>query len=298
MPIKKLLDGPDIQWIDVLDPQQEDLDRLHSDWGIEKLLLADTIDTNHLPKYEKSGEVHFFLYRQVYERKKKELTYLSDVSSKLGIFLMGKTLITIHRYDLSCIEKSLELHHKQAFTSPDGIVLHLATEILFSYDQESIRLMEIRDRLENQIFLKHRDSSNKLKALYQIKRKAALNTRILLLFSEMVEAMSKLKLKEAEVRELKDRYHDAISDFEHLNSEIINLISMFLALSDQKANQVMKMLAIYSMYFLPITFVAGVYGMNFTHMPELSHPWGYAAVLGLIVLLVLTTYLYVRSKKW
>jgi magnesium transporter len=73
---------------------------------------------------------------------------------------------------------------------------------------------------------------------------------------------------------------------------------MFLALSDQKANQVMKMLAIYSVYFLPITFIAGVYGMNFEYMPEITKPYGYFATLGLMGLIVIITFIYVRRKKW
>jgi magnesium transporter len=72
---------------------------------------------------------------------------------------------------------------------------------------------------------------------------------------------------------------------------------MFLALSDQKANQVMKMLAIYSVYFLPITFIAGVYGMNFEYMPEITKPYGYFATLGLMGLIVIITFIYVQKKK-
>jgi magnesium transporter len=73
---------------------------------------------------------------------------------------------------------------------------------------------------------------------------------------------------------------------------------MFIALSDQKANQVMKMLAIYSVYFLPITFIAGLYGMNFKFMPELQHPYGYFATVGVMVLIVIITFIYFRRKKW
>jgi magnesium transporter len=73
---------------------------------------------------------------------------------------------------------------------------------------------------------------------------------------------------------------------------------MFIALSDQKANQVMKMLAIYSVYFLPITFIAGLYGMNFDHMPEIHTEYGYFATVGVMVLIVIITFIYFRRKKW
>jgi magnesium transporter len=73
---------------------------------------------------------------------------------------------------------------------------------------------------------------------------------------------------------------------------------MFLALSDQKANQVMKVLTQFSVYFLPITFIAGVYGMNFRHMPELESRNGYGLTLGLMGLVVLLIYIYMRRRKW
>ena len=73
---------------------------------------------------------------------------------------------------------------------------------------------------------------------------------------------------------------------------------MFLALSDQKANQVMKVLAIYSVYFLPITFIAGVYGMNFDQMPELHSKYGYYITIGVMLTIVIVTFIYARRKQW
>jgi hypothetical protein len=107
-----------------------------------------------------------------------------------------------------------------------------------------------------------------------------------------------LDLEEVEAMDLLDKQKDVIADFDHVNAQTVNLISMFLALSDQKANQVMKLLAIYSVYFLPITFIAGVYGMNFDNMPELHHKNGYYFTLGLMVLIVVITFIYTRRKKW
>ncbi|MNX99351.1 Magnesium transport protein CorA [compost metagenome] len=98
--------------------------------------------------------------------------------------------------------------------------------------------------------------------------------------------------------DLIDKQKDVIADFDHLNAQTTNMISMFLALSDQKANQVMKLLAIYSVYFLPITFIAGIYGMNFDVMPELHHKHGYYIILGVMATIVFLTFLFMRRKRW
>ena len=139
-----------------------------------------------------------------------------------------------------------------------------------------------RDKMENEIFLKNVSNSSQIKRLYRFKRKVGLNLKVLNLSSEWINSLEKLPLEEIEIKDLKDSYKDAISDFDHLNLQTTNLISLFLALSDQKANQVMKMLAIYSVYFLPITFIAGVYGMNFDNMPEIHTKYGYFITLGIM----------------
>ena len=69
-------------------------------------------------------------------------------------------------------------------------------------------------------------------------------------------------------------------------------------MSDLKANQVMKVLAIYSMYFFPITFIAGIYGMNFKNMPEVETHNGYYITLSVMGLIALLTFLFVRRKRW
>jgi magnesium transporter len=60
----------------------------------------------------------------------------------------------------------------------------------------------------------------------------------------------------------------------------------------------MKVLAIYSMYFFPITFIAGIYGMNFDNMPELHQNMAISSPLGLMAFIALLTFIYVRRKKW
>lgn len=167
-----------------------------------------------------------------------------------------------------------------------------------SFDDESKRLVEIVDKIENEIFLQNNPNYNPIKKLYKIKRKAGLNTRVLSMSSDWINAFKYLNLKDIEIADLIDKQKDVMADFDHLNSQITNLISMYIALSDQKANQVMKLLAIYSVYFLPITFIAGLYGMNFEFMPELHHPLGYFITLAVMAAIVLATFIFFRKKKF
>lgn len=300
MPIEIIYRNDHCEWIDVEAPTPEDLLFLHERYKINQLLLEDTIDPNHLPKFEQDDDVKFFLMRENTELERSHLNTISDISTKLGVFLIGNIIITIHRMKNRSIyelKKEILLPENQDINS-ERIALSLALKVMKSFDDESQNLMETMDNIENEIFLKNTNSPNQIRRLYKLKRKSGLNARILNISADWIDKFKTLELGEAQITDLKDKHKDVIADFEHLNSQVINLISMFLALSDQKANQVMKVLAIYSMYFFPITFIAGIYGMNFENMPELRQPLGYFITLGVMAFIALLTFIYVRRKRW
>ncbi len=301
MPIETVYKNSHCEWIDVETPDLTDLTVLHQRFGIDMLLLEDTIDRDHLPKFEESGNVKFFLTRENTDLERRSLGGVSDISTKLGIFLVNGTIITVHRMRTKSITETLEEisgNPESDALKVDQIALMLALKVMKSFNDECDNLMEVLDKIEGEIFLKNTSDTHQIRRLYRLKRKSGLNTRLLNVSGEWVEKFSELQLKAVEVADLKDKYTDVNSDFDHLNSQVNSLISMFLALSDQKANQVMKVLTQFSVYFLPITFIAGVYGMNFRHMPELQSRNGYGLTLGLMGLVVLLIYIYMRRRKW
>ncbi|ASK30075.1 magnesium transporter CorA [Chryseobacterium sp. T16E-39] len=299
MPIDTIYRDSHCEWVDVEAPTAEDLQFLHERYEINNLLLEDTLDPNHLPKYEEDGNVKFFLLRESTELERKNLNTISDISTKIGIFILGNTIITVHRMKTKSIsETKKQLSADQTSTSPEKVALMIALLIMKSFDDESISLLETMDNIENEIFLKNTNHTTQIRRLYKLKRKSGLNSRVLIISTDAVDKFKLLNLQDSEFVDLKDKHKDVVADFDHLNIQITNLISMFLALSDQKANQVMKVLAIYSVYFLPITFIAGVYGMNFDNMPELHHKHGYYFTLGLMALIVIVTFIYARRKQW
>lgn len=300
MPIEQKYKSKHWEWVDVTAPTEEDLQFLHQRYHINYLLLEDTIDPNHLPKYEEVGDVKFFLTRESTDLEKRTLNTISDISSKLGIFLLPNLIITTHRTKSKSInELCSELNKEDIDTvKRDELALRLALKIMKSFDDESSNLLEILDAMENEIFLKNTNDSVQIRRLYKVKRKSGLNTRILNMSGEWISKFKTLDLEDVQVMDLLDKQKDVTADYDHLNAQTTNLISMFLAMSDQKANQVMKLLAIYSVYFLPITFIAGIYGMNFDNMPELHHKNGYFFTLGLMFVIVTFTFIYMRRKRW
>ena len=299
MPITTIYRDSKCEWIDLEAPTPEDMKFLHERYEINNLLLEDTLDPNHLPKFEEEGNVKFFLMRESTELERKNLNSISDISTKIGIFLLENTIITVHRMKAKSItDTKKKLSEIKDEVSAQKIALMITLLIMKSFDDEAISLFETMDNIENEIFLKNTNHTNQIRRLYKLKRKSGLNSRVLIISSDAIDKFKLLGLEDSEVIDLKDKHKDVVADFDHLNTQITNLISMFLALSDQKANQVMKVLAIYSVYFLPITFIAGLYGMNFDYMPELKHKYGYFITLGVMLLIVICTFIYARRKQW
>jgi magnesium transporter len=76
------------------------------------------------------------------------------------------------------------------------------------------------------------------------------------------------------------------------------MIDIYLSSVSQKLNEVMKVLTIIGTIFIPLTFITGIYGMNFIYMPELSHPVAYPMVLGAMAVIAITMLIYFRKKRW
>lgn len=91
---------------------------------------------------------------------------------------------------------------------------------------------------------------------------------------------------------------DLYVDYQRLRNWITELIEIHRANVNENTNRVMKTLTIFSAIFLPLTFIVGVYGMNFEYMPELGWKWGYPAILSLMVVITAGGIFYMRRKKW
>ncbi|MBK9212613.1 MAG: hypothetical protein IPO14_06595 [Saprospiraceae bacterium] len=99
------------------------------------------------------------------------------------------------------------------------------------------------------------------------------------------------------LQDIKDSLLNLILNYEEIIENSNNLMNTYLNVNAQKSNDVMKLLTIFSAFFLPLTFVAGIYGMNFENMPELKWPLGYFFAIGLMAVIALVIYFWFKRKK-
>ena len=98
--------------------------------------------------------------------------------------------------------------------------------------------------------------------------------------------------------ELKEQTNNLISNIDFELQELESKINMIFSIQGHRLNEVMKTLTILSVIFIPLTFLAGIYGMNFSNMPELNWKYGYFILLGIMVLVTVISVWYFKRKKW
>lgn len=99
-------------------------------------------------------------------------------------------------------------------------------------------------------------------------------------------------------RDLADHLSQSLDLMDGSRDRLLALVELHLALASHAMNQVMKVLTVMTTIFMPLTFIAGVYGMNFQHMPELGWPWAYPAVLALMLVLAVGMAWWFQRKRW
>ncbi len=98
--------------------------------------------------------------------------------------------------------------------------------------------------------------------------------------------------------ETQTKHHAARSLHPRLREMLADMLDMYLSGVSNRLNEVVKVLTVISTIFMPLTFIVGLYGMNFEYMPELKSPWGYPAVIVLMAAIAISMLFYFRKRKW
>ncbi|MCX6224670.1 MAG: magnesium and cobalt transport protein CorA, partial [Bacteroidia bacterium] len=99
-------------------------------------------------------------------------------------------------------------------------------------------------------------------------------------------------------KDIYDHIIAIIDTVETFRDMLSGMLDIYLSTISNRLNEVMKVLTIIATIFMPLTFIAGVYGMNFKYMPELEFRWGYFCVLGIMLVVALLMVRYFKKKKW
>ncbi len=285
------------EWIDVAQPTAEELAQLARKFHLHAHTVADCLEPDHLPKYEITDNTVFIITRK-YAPKDDYADTIQELSSKVALFFSEDFLITIHRLPQSFLTEVNEKYASKGLChNVQALVARIIEGVLHSFVKPGQILADEIDRFESLIFLK-KNIPDMQENIYYIKRKAGVTKNIIKLTEEVIVLLEKKYGTSAETEQLWDMYTKVETLYEQVYDDAHALTGVYLAISAQRTNEVMRILTIYSIFFMPLTFIVGIYGMNFDWMPELRVWWGYPAVMVLMLIIVVGIFGWFRWKKW
>jgi magnesium transporter len=279
------------KWIDIENPIKEDLEKITKEHGLNYYLIKDSLEKGHLPKYEKNHSVEFYIFRAYTSDIKLHIDEVGEMSNKIAFFLFEDKLITIHRAHFNFLniqeEKIIKINE---------LFLRIVKLMLDTFQKPTIDLSNKISEIERTIFLKdHRNVL--LEELYYIKSQSRILKKVLHITQSVIEQSANNFIASFQYQDIKDSLLNLITYNDESVENSNQLMNTYLSISDQKNNEVVRLLTIFSAFFLPLTFIAGVYGMNFDFMPELKWKIGYFFSICLMILVVVVIYIWFRKKR-
>jgi magnesium transporter len=296
--VKSVSPSKQLEWVDLTAPTHEELASISEEYSLNKVAISACLQPDHLPKHEDMDGTHFIIARMLIPHPRNKTISIQSISTKIAFFYRAGLLVTIHRLPHHFIaDVKTKFFDSGVFTHAETFVAKMLWHTLHSYDAPAVHLSDELDDYESKVFSQNL-TPQMLSDLYQIKRKSVISKKLLLFSQEAVSSI-KIASKNAELlQETKDLHLKLLNIYDQIHEDVSNLVNFYLSISAQKTNEVIKVLTIFSVFFMPLTFVVGIYGMNFDYMPELHSPWGYPTLMFVMVIISACIYTWFRRKKW
>ena len=300
-------DNPRFRWIDVSGPEPSELEALAAEYGLHPLAVQDCLDSEHRPKYEKMGEITFVILRAIDEGADPRDDTMQKLTRKVALFFNKDLLVTVHRVEMTFLgaikQKAGSVRHSKSGKTPAcaPYVIAIANGVIDTFwppldaAENAISALEERP-------VGYKDRGNVIHETFHLKRRI---NALRLTARHTLETVKRLAAAGEEhlpgspfVNDLKENAETLYFATDEIMEDANNLLSLELAAADHDTNEVMRVLTIFSAFFLPLTFIVGVYGMNFDVMPELRWTLGYPIVLGFMFATCVGIYLWFHRKGW
>ena len=287
-----------VKWIDVTDPSNEEIAALSETYHLNRHIVEDSMQPMHLPKYEFVDDIHFMILRYYAGEDNCLITSIQELTDKVAVFYSGDFIITIHKTAAAFIE-ALRINRLATTKCISTTVLaaKIVWNALETFDDRANKLSQKVEISENEI-MQRKSTDAHMTTLYQVKREASMSLKVILMMQEPANHLVPGPGEESLVQDVKDQHVKMRTLYGQLLDEVNNLVNLFMSFSSQKTNEVVKVLTIFSVFFMPLTFIVGIYGMNFDFMPELRSRWGYPVVLLLMLVVTVCIYWWFKKKKW
>lgn len=297
-------DGPRATWLNVDGIHDTDIiGRIGQHFNIHPLTLEDILNTNQRPKLEDFGHYLYIVLQM--------LSYLPDdaqvIREQISLILTPRVLISFQESAGDIFAPVRDRLQKgrggRIRTSKCDYLAYALIDAIVDYYFVILEHIggEIDEVEEDAIEM---PQPGTLVRIHDLKRKIITLRRNIWPLRDVIAGLSKQGSAIIEpdtlvfLRDVHDHTIQVIDTIESYRDILSGLLDLYMTSLSNRMNEVMKVLTIIATIFIPITFIVGVYGMNFKYMPELEWHWGYPAVWGLMIAVVAGLLIYFKKKNW
>ncbi len=300
--IQKLSGNGYCNWLNVHGISQPDLvAAICHTQEIHALAIQDILDVNQRPKYQEYEHFSFLTLKSILPSDKEILT------EQISFIAGDGFLVSFQERKADFFE-----HLRVRLRDNKGILRERTVDYLLYAMLEAIldnyfkTLSKLDEEVETLNFVRSKGtvSPDVLVTIENHKKFVHFIKKSILPIKEFTQLVERGECSFVEQRhkkyflEIKDLCLTLIDSSDMLLSSLESATNLFFSVQGHRMNEVMKTLTVVTSIFIPLTFVAGIYGMNFSNMPELRWKYGYFALLAFMVLMVAAMVIYIRKKRW
>jgi magnesium transporter len=288
-------------WLDITAPTPADFELVRKNFPFHPLALEDAQSKRHHPKLDEYKDHLFLIVHGVHD----DATPERYKPVQLALFLGQRYLVTFHPQMDEVKEIAARCAQEPLLANGPGRLTHqLFDRVVDEFMPLMAQIEERVHYVEEQVF--RPQTTQLLEEVFALKRtlayvrQTANHQREILSRLTHNNHFSKILGSEDQIffKDIYDHVVRVIDQVDSLREIVSTVVEANVSLASQRLNEVMKVLTVFSSIFLPLTFIAGIYGMNFDIMPELRQSWGYPAVLLVMLLIVGAMVSYFKKKNW
>lgn len=292
-----------ISWINVDGILEVDFkEKLEQCFQIHPLTIENIFDTTQRPKIEHFPSYIYIALKNIYWDEEEQESVIEHIS----LILMDKVVLSFQERKSNIFNSVRQCIRDEADqirqSNSDYIVYALIDAIVDQYFLVLEKIGGQAEKVEEILIIQ--PSPQNLQIIHQSKRNLIFLRNAVWPLREVINKLEKDEtklIKESTrlfLRDVYDHTIQVIETVEVLRDMVSGLLDIYLSSVSNKMNEVMKVLTIIATIFIPLTFIVGIYGMNFEYMPELSWKWAYPVTLFVMFLVGLTMFAFFKKKKW
>lgn len=295
------MDGDQYSWLNFHSMEEKVLiEHAFSNFGVHRVTQKDILELNERPKVEEFEDYIFTTLKSIHRRKKRiKIEQISFVLKENAIVSFQER----HGDLFGDVRSRLKNNTGIVRTKKVDYLLYLLIDAVLKGYQKVLSDVQqniddtqviIYKNYDESFFKKIEDYQTELKVLK--KSLSPLRDQLIKLSNSRTRFIDDANLPY--FNDLKDQILYLFDEIEQEKSDLESMTNQYFAVLSQRSNEVMQFLTIIAAMFIPLTFIAGVYGMNFKHMPELDTEYGYYVVWSVMIIITILLILYFKKKRW